>query len=86
MDNQPSTATEVAYDQPTSTPTPKVLAGLAGGLVAALVVLIVDVVWEGGSIPGAAGALISTLAAFKAAYDTKDKKSVETVRVIQGGR
>ena len=93
MSDEPVTAKEVKYDQPTSAPTPKVAAAGISGLVVTALVLIAGAAgvtlpanFEDNIVQVVAGVTaLTTLINFVVAYFKRDKKSAETVRVIKGG-
>lgn len=72
---------KVAYNQPTSEPTPKVQAAGIGGAITSIVIW--GLTYFGKiDVPAEVGAALATLFAFAAAYMTKDRKPPEVVEII----
>lgn len=73
---------DVKYDQPSSSPTPKVAAGGIGGSVSVILIWVANSVFKV-EIPAEVAAAIATVAGFVSAYFTRDSKPVKAVDIIQ---
>lgn len=71
----------VPYDQPTSSPTPKVAAAGLGGAITSLILWLAKEYFLV-EPPAEVGAAIATLIAFASAYFTQDRKPQDVVEVI----
>lgn len=74
-------ANPIAYDQPSSAPTPKVAAaGISGSITAILIYAAKELFSL--EIPAEIGAAIATVIAFLSAYIIRDRKPIPVVEEI----
>lgn len=73
---------KIEYNQPSSSPVPKVKAAGVGGAVSAVIIFIVSTLWPNIEISAEVGAAFATLVSFFSAYMTRDEKPIEAVSEI----